>query len=315
MRTEAMRSLCCRLLFLALAGCSSADPCATDPTRCLDAAVDGGTCAGTCVPKLPMVPLQVLLWTGSSGATPPTCPDAVPTPNPGFADVAPAVDCAPCLCLPSGGQCYLPQQVTAGAEACPGGQQLPFDPPAPWDGTCSAMGSVSSATSVTVSPPALASGCTPTPSAPPVSVAGGTPAQTCGGLNIEETGTCSDPDQMCAFANGGGFSSCVLRGVDGTCPEGWPIKHLFYTLANVCTCLCGSAVGDSCSTTVTVYADGACSTPLASVLTSSDKPAQCGDVTPASMLGGISATLPTYTSGTCSPMSAALEYDTLCCLP
>src|SRR5271154_5763727 len=75
---------------------------------------------------------------------------------------------------------------------------------------------------------------------------------------------------------------------------------VFYN-AQECICACGSPIGDSCSATVTVYEDGACSQPLGSVMVSSDQPQACVNVPPGSAFRSKSATPPVYNSGTCTP--------------
>ena len=123
---------------------------------------------------------------------------------------------------------------------------------------------------------------------------------------------------FCSFPKFDGFLTCIAstNEAPGACPEGWPTKHNIFLDNQACGCECGSPVGESCSTTVTVYGDGACSNPLGSVLVSSDQPKACVNVPAGSALKSKSATPPTYKAGTCTPkttpMSGPLTY---CCLP
>jgi hypothetical protein len=304
-------------LVLALIGCGTSDPCSQDPLRCPDAGL--GSCAGDCAPHVPVEQgwlYTVLLWTGAPSATPPACPMPWLGSNLGFADSEPSISCSPCACSPSAAECLLPEQLSAHPAACPGGpSSQPFNAPPLWDGACSAMDAVSSAASVTAVPLSRAQPhCSATPSQPPV-INGVTRAQVCVGTNSVPFGTCGDPQQTCIYPKTDGYVTCIASDGDQACPPGWPNKHLVYYDAQACVCVCGDPVGDSCSTTLTVYADNACTSRLASVaVSSSDTPAACMNVPLGSSLGSKSATAPVYTAGTCTPTLTKTTADTLCCL-
>jgi hypothetical protein len=127
-------------------------------------------------------------------------------------------------------------------------------------------------------------------------------------------GTCPSTNEVCTFPNLPGFTVCTSNFGDVACPDGWPTKHLLFARDEACSCTCGAAVGESCSASVTVYADGACSNPLGSVMATSDQPAACLDVDAGSALGSKSAVV-SYQPGTCPPSLMPPYPLTVCCLP
>lgn len=313
------------LFVLAFAGCGTPDLCEKDPASCQDAGKDSGgpdgpgSCVGVCAPQAPSDWFAtVLLWVGPANATPPTCPDVMPAPFAGFADTQPTVECPTCSCLPSGGaQCSLPDQLLANPGVCPGGpgaQEFSASPT--WDGTCDATTPVSSAGSLTVTPPTKPfASCTPKKTGP-VIIQGPTAALQCDGMPSVAAGTCGDQNKVCTFPKSEGFLTCVLKLGDNACPDGWPTKHVVWPDSQACGCQCSSPVGDSCSATVTVYEDGACSKAIGSVMVSSDQPKGCVDVVPGSAFGSKSATPPVYTAATCTPETLTEGKPlTFCCLP
>lgn len=313
------------LLVLAVAGCGTSDPCEKDPASCPDAGQDSGgpdgpgSCVGVCAPPAPSGWVAtVLLWVGPANATPPTCPAVMPAPFPGFADTAPTVECPECSCLPSGGaQCSLPDQLSANPGVCPGGPGAQeFSAPPTWDGTCSTTNTVSAAGSLTVAPPTSPySSCAVKQTGPLISH-GPTASLQCGGLHPLAAGTCGDQNKVCAFLKTDGFLTCIVKYDDNECPDGWPTKHVVWPNDGACGCQCTSPVGDSCSATVTVYEDGACSKPLGSVTVSSNQPQGCVDVMPGSVFGSKSATPPVYTAAICTPKTLTDGKPlTFCCLP
>lgn len=312
------------ILALGLAGaaCSSPDPCEKDPAACKDAGSDGpsgqGSCTGVCVAPAPTGWFATaLLWIGEPTATPPSCPARMGGESPGFADAPPTVSCPSCSCSPSNSQCLLPVELSANSSPCSdgsGGQ--PFNAPSSWDGTCNATNPVSSADSLTAQPPPSPAGsCSPVVVGP-VSIHGTTAALGCSGMPSVAPGTCGDQAMVCAFPKADGFLTCITGTGDQTCPDGWPTKHAVYLNSQACGCNCGPPVGDSCSATVTVYSDDACSQPLGSILVSSDQPKGCVDVTPGSAFKSKSSTPPVYKAGTCTPSTFDEgEPLTFCCLP
>jgi hypothetical protein len=311
------------LLALACVSCGSPDPCAKDPAQCHDAGNDGpdgpGSCIGVCVAPAPGKWFATsLLWIGDSpNATPPTCPSVMPAPFPGFADTAPTVQCPACACSPSTSQCLLPAHLSANPAACPGGSGAQqSDPPPSWDGTCNTANPVTSADSLTVSaPPSPFGHCDPVVTGP-MNIQGSTPALECEGMPHVAAGTCGNQAMVCAFPKSDGFLTCVTNLGDQQCPDGWPTKHVVYPNSQACGCQCNAPVGDSCSATVSVFQDGACSQLLGSVLVSSDKSQGCVDVAAGSPIGSKSATPPDYKAGTCTTATITEGTPiTYCCLP
>lgn len=309
------------LLVLAFVGCGTPDPCANDPSLCLDAGPDSGsgpgTCSGVCAPPAPSGWFATsLLWLGKSDDMAPSCPDVMPIPFSGFADTPPTVNCPACVCAPSSAACLLPDQLSANVGTCPGGAGvLQFNAPPAWTGSCNTMNPVSSADSLTVAPPDSPGGsCTPA-AAGPMSIQGPTSAQACESLNHVAPGSCGDQSMICAFPKTEGFLTCIVKLADVECPTGWPGKHLVFEDVYQCGCACSAPSGDACSATVTVYEDDKCSKPLGSVMVSSDEPKGCVDVLPGSAFGSKSSTPPVYTAGTCTPSPTQTHPQTFCCLP
>jgi hypothetical protein len=178
------------------------------------------------------------------------------------------------------------------------------------------MGAISSADSLTVAPPTIPGGhCQPVTTGS-ISIQGMKAAQVCNGLVSVAPGTCGDQSMVCAFPKSDGFLTCVARLYDQECPDGWPTRHLVFPNDQACGCQCQNPVGDSCSATVTVYADGACSQPLGSAMVSSDQAQACVDVTAGSPFKSKSSTPPVYKAGTCAPSAIDLgAHFTYCCVP
>ena len=86
--------------------------------------------------------------------------------------------------------------------------------------------------------------------------------------------------------------------------------------SQACGCQCQKPVGESCSATVTVHADDACTQPLGSVTVSSDQPKACVDVAVGSTFKSKSSTPPVYKAGTCEPSASDFGvHQTYWCLP
>jgi hypothetical protein len=305
------------LLFaLAAAGCgtSGASPCAADPSLCQDAGPEPGPCTGQCIPLPEGWGPPDLLWFGPDGTTPPPCP-AMPSTYAilGYADEPPTATCAPCTCSTSNGPCTLSSMMTASTAPCPGNGTpgIPFDAPDTWDGSCTAMDAIPSAASLTVSPPSLTDTCSPS-SAAPIALAGKTRGEACQDLDNVEIETCPNAADHCALPEVEGFSLCVGGG-EGPCPDGWPNMRLLFFDVSECGCACGAPMGSRCSSTLSLYADGACSELLGSSTISSDEEGGCIDATPGSPFGSKSATPPLYQSGTCTPSQVPPSPVTLCC--
>ena len=260
---------------------------------------------------------MVLLWSGPEGTTPPACPSVAPQAATGYLDTPPAdVACSPpCACSPSMGYCYEPDTLTGNATSCPAGDGgAPSDLPDSWDGTCIAE-SVSSTDSVTVGPALFGTmrQCAPTGGSSATIAGGATRALRCNNDPLVPIGACPDTDPVCAYATIPGFKVCFWTLAVIDCPAAWSDRHLYYDDDTACTCTCSTPTGDSCSSTVRLFSDGACSTEVGSVPVSADAPS-CGNVPPGSSIGSVSATPLMFTSGTCTPTLTKSAASTMCCL-
>jgi hypothetical protein len=272
-------------LVLVCACSSNGDPCASNPSSCRDAGSGGGpsgpgSCTGFCAPHAPIDWFTtILLWIGPESATPPSCPSALAGRNPGFADTKPTVSCPQCSCSPSqGGFCFEPDNITANPGACPGAGGKVFNLPQGWGGTCEATNLTSTADSFAVAPPGVPCGACDPVQTGPMTVHGPTQALACSGEPTVAPGTCGDQSMVCAYPKTPEFMTCISKVGQFECPNGWPTRHIVFYNELECGCDCGPPVGDSCSATVTAYADSACSQPLGSVMVSSDKPQGCAAV-------------------------------------
>jgi hypothetical protein len=320
----------------------AADDC-NDTLTCTPPQPQGGVCDGTCLPKVKLHwsdPLVV--WLGDTADDPPMCPiqaasdyfDGVAAP------AAPA--CGECSCRAPTGTCTFPMTAAVSTATCANagtGTVTPFDAPGSWDGSCTTNDAVAGGVqSVTVGPLVLSeSDCVPgtpvlprrkMPEPPP------TTALVCWG---NTTGVCPSSGDVCVPTvpppPANGWTYCVtLDEVPAAtcppvpttaCPDGYPNRYIFgdsYTDTRACApCTCGVPEGSACSSEVSVYADGACSDPVGSVMATSSAPA-CADLSTSSPLGSKTGTQPVYQPGTCPAIGGPTGdvcYDELtvfCCL-
>jgi hypothetical protein len=329
--------------------------CPVDPTirECPDAGNEGGDagdgsadgpigedCAEECLP-VPQAGWTdpLLAWIGPEFQAP-ACPPKASVEGPdGYADLSAPDLCGACSCGPPTGACALPETLTANSSACPGSDpgtaHMPFDPPdGGWDGGCTANDGIdcgqigdggSCVQSITIAPLTLSeSGCVPTlgPSTrdPP---SWGTFARLCRG---EPFGRCGNDGLRCSPSAPPGFRACIYQKEDNDCPgDRYTEKHLFYKGfqdTRMCSpCTCGSATGSTCSSTISIYADGACATTPTYTVTVDSTGPLCDGVIPGTALSSKSATAPTYVPGTCQPSggptgaATATGPFTLCCSP
>src|SRR5262249_24121645 len=161
-----------------------------------------------------------------------------------------------------------------------------------WDGTCTPSAPASSASSMTVAPPsAPTSTCREIATAPTVLAfdGGKTIAKLCRAVPSppaigDGRGKCST-GEACSYPNVPAVMLGEAVAGDVSCTDGWTVRHLYFDRQYACTCSCGAAVGDLCSSTVTAYADTGCSKPLGSVTVTSDQASACLDVATGSPLG------------------------------
>ena len=301
---------------------------------------EGGGCSGQCAPLGPGEWLgPLLLWIGTAGEAP-DCPASAPVKGaPVFADLNAPLACGVCKCDAPSGTCTLPTTLTAASAPCPGDgpgvAHTSFDAPAGWSGACTAANSipanqkcngVNCVQSLTVAPLALtetACGVSVDPVAAKLPFTWGTEARSCHGVAY---GPCATPDEVCAPAAEPGFAQCLVRDGDNACPDRYTDRHVLYggfSDTRECTpCACSAPVGSTCKAFVSVWEDGACSSPGGSNPIDATKSA-CFDILPSGQaLGSKLATVPVYSPGVCQasggePMGAAVpeEPSTYCCLP
>ena len=290
-----------------------------------DAAIaDAGDCPGLCAPLPPLgedgwsTPL--LLWFGPKEEAPDCPPTASDLRWKGYADLEAPLDCPSCSCLPPKGTCALPSALTAADAICaaegPGVTYTPFDPPASWDGSCTAAGAVppgSGARSLTFGPLQMTEeGCavrsdgdkdpklkTPTWK---------THAFACGGH--EGYPPCKNGLFCMPAAPPPGFHACLFHTGEASCSARYPDRHIFYPEDGIVdtracgTCTCAAPFGSACVGLVSVYSDNACRT-LEAALMMTSSASQCADLPPGVGLGSKSAAHPVYVPGTCAPWMSA----------
>jgi hypothetical protein len=308
-----------------------------------DGAADGPieSCTGQCLPVSPDGWLgPQLLWTGTEADAPP-CPAGAPANvYEGHADLTASNTCGACSCTPPAGSCTLPATLTANDAPC---EQLtastghePFDPPNPWDGTCTTYDAIPAATQPCGGAPCIASiaiaplvlsetGCAVAVQSAPAGSAAlwGTFARAC---TAAVPTPCNDENGICSpFLSGS--SPCIYHEGDVACPGSYSPyseKHVFYGSVDdtrSCTpCSCGAPAGSACEALVSVYSD-TCSTLLDATEITAAAPL-CLDVPPGSGLGSKAATPATYTPGACQASGGEAmgtaqpgEPSTFCCLP
>jgi hypothetical protein len=310
-----------------------------------DAGNDAGFPCGICFPGEPIFwSYPFLAWFGEQQGAP-SCPaSASDLGFKGFASLTAPIDCGTCTCGAPNGSCALPATMTANAASCaqegPSTPHTPFDPESGWTGTCDTSVSIASGKlcggadcvqSLTVGPLTPSeSGCSPSqpPSmqSPPV-------------WNGYAIGCLRNPNEPCPDNSGGycvpapppGFEVCIAQPgmvdcADPMNPTGpYSEMHILYEGyedTRACSpCTCGEPSGSTCSSTVSVYTDGACSTLAYSATVTSSGPA-CHDLPAGTPLGSKSATPPTFMPGACAPGGGApmgavtlTNVTTFCCIP
>ncbi len=328
-------------LLVALAGCDTSDidlySCVNPdkghkdaegkPDPChhhdLDAGAPGDageTCSGVCVPFHPADWYgPALVWMGDEADAPP-CPTSAPSE--GFTARRPpaTATCATtCTCGPSSGSCAPPATLTANSGTCQnaaGATHTSFDPPAAWNGDCTAAnaiplgqlcGGVPCVQSVTIAPlTANESGCLPIEAPNVTPPPWGTFARACSASEFAPP--CStNTDTVClAVAPGPEFKRCIAQKGDPAvlqCPASYPAKSVFYENFvdnRYCTqCTCGATETSTCVGLIGLFSAPACGAPLAGSLAIDAEGPKCHDVPAGSALGSKSASEPTYTPGTC----------------
>jgi hypothetical protein len=301
---------------------------------------DAGNTCGQCAPGAPFGWTDPgLVWFGAEKDAP-SCPDDAPSvAYEGHADLSGPIDCGTCTCTPPTGSCTLPATMTANAATCAlnnaSTPHTPFDPSSGWTGACDASVAIGSGKlcsgvdcvqSLTIGPLGVkdSGGCMP--SQPP--------AQSSPMWQMFARACRSVPHFSCEGGAGSclamappAFRACVYREGDHDClpPTAYTEKHVFYDAfqdTRACSpCTCGTPSGSTCSATVSIYTDGACSTLAYSATIDATGPA-CHNLPPGSPLGSKLAGSTNYTAGACTPgasmptgAATPTGPSTLCCLP
>lgn len=309
--------------------------------------VGADACTGACSPAAPSGwGPPALLWFGDESNAP-SCPDRAPTLGyRGYTDLKRPFGCGSCSCDPPTGTCGLPTTITASSTSqCPSdpfsATMTPFNPPSPWDGSCTALGAVPALAvcsggvpcvqSLTIGPLSVhETECRPSLGSPVVPKnllsSWGTYAVECLG-----SGICLSSGELCTptpDAFSGGFQQCIFHEGDVACPTDvqstYTHKHVFYgdfADTRTCTpCTCGAPTGGVCKAEISIFADAVCSAAI-HISTPVDSNADlCIGVLPGSALGSKSARQPTYTPGACRASGGAVlgtvtptEPTTFCC--
>jgi hypothetical protein len=318
------------------------------PSTSGDAGTDAQTssctapCDGECLARadLPMWG-PLLAWIGPVDQQP-VCPyGTTPVAGEHHADLnVPPLDCPTCSCDPPTGTCDLPATMTASSGKCyaPNAIHSDTNPPANWDGSCTAANPIAAGAacnggpcvnSLTVAPLTLTeSGCAPrainppTPAPPPSWKAS---AVMC---NLEP---CDAGKSVCVpkVSSPVFWETCLaFAGDTAVCSAPYPVRHVVYdsfTDGRTCgTCTCQPPTGASCVSVLSVFEGTACKGPAAipgNLITSKPQPF-CFDLPPGIALGSKMMTPPVYYSaGLCESVAVGGSGEvttqgamTLCCL-
>jgi hypothetical protein len=325
------------------------DPCHRHDPTASDAGVDdaGGTCVGQCAPHIPADwSPPALVWVGAEADAPPCAAIGATQHYVGHADLDAPIVCGACTCAPPSGSCALPATLTASSATCPGNgsgvTHTSFDPPAGWGGTCTPANAIPGGQlcngvpcvqSVTIAPLTLTQGgCLPIE---PVNVqptpTWNTLVRACVVNPLLQA--CGPPTAIGACAPlppSAAFKVCTLRPGEPTdldCPDGYPEKFVAYKdfiEGRTCSsCSCDAPTGSTCTGSITIFNNGACSgLPLVVSAAIDAVGSQCLDVKPVgAALLSKSASPPTFTAGACvaeggTPKTSAVPHvaEVICCL-
>jgi len=329
--------------------CLDAGTDAASTTDDKDGGAEGGissasqTCAGRCVPEpssdsagdWPRTP--VLLWVGPPSEMPATCNEAADgaTPDKVFFEkyrrysglVAPPAKCEPCTCEPAAGTCdELPASIEIRTNACnqSGGEVVPFDGPAGWDGSCTNENALPAGTMCNGEPCAQYVGvsalpgpkheaCAPTSETPPFTKE--KPSWLLGGLACEieeQPGACKPEGYRCMMDRPFPWLQCVARsGVHEQCPGNYTAaRYVMYDEAAIegrgCeTCKCGAPQGGYCGAFLHLYDDDACGME-STKLTLASIDVSCGTLMPPGRsLGSKTISDLSYVPGYCAASGGA----------
>lgn len=284
------------------------------------AITDGATgCAGDCVPAPPAGWDGPLLLRLGPDGTALACPSNAPVmAYQGHADlVASQASCTDCTCSAPSGTCAPPLQITTSALSCAanGPASRDFDGPPAWDGSCTDFDYIAAGVlctgvpcvdSLTAGPLVLTeNGCAPSAVAlmnadPPTWTTSVLACQTAAPFPPACNGLFCAP----SAAEAPGFLSCIFQHGDNDCPLSYPDKHLAYAdfddHRGCAPCTCG-APGGSCTATLDVFKDGACTKPVLLKLDLTAAGPSCGDLPSAGLPLGSKQLALAYHPGACAP--------------
>jgi hypothetical protein len=232
--------------------------------------------------------------------------------------------------------------------------KTPFDPPAGWDGACTANKTIPAGVmcsgklcvqSISISAPVVQEQpCQAHPHDPaplPPGAQKSPRAEKPGKLPEPPPDTtiasaCAPPSpwpvckgdepKLCVPEPGEGFATCVRQAGDVACPSGWPVRRLFFDEmadGRSCSgCACSAPTGSVCLVSISLASDATCSGfPLQGAVVTSEKPTSCHDLPPGVALTSKAAAFIAYEPGACEPTGGETVGEvfpsdpvTFCCL-
>ncbi len=287
-------------------------------------------CDGTCLNTPPGGwGGPVLLWTGDE-AKAPLCSEVPRAPAEmytGHADPSGPPMCSECTCGPPTGWCSLSETLTAAATNCmdDGPEVAHTSLPAPnGSDICFSANAIPAGLSVTVTPltDQWEYGCLPI-QAPPIQPppTWKTFARACARTAYPQRCT-TDGDVCAATASGPEFKQCIFQTGEPNsahleCPSTYPNRSVFYQGATPQCSPCACGLPEStCTGSISLFSDGACSVPLLPALSTNSKDPTCADVKPGSTVRSVSASKPIYKGGSCPQIGGQpLNGTVFCCQP
>ena len=324
-------------LFAAVTGGACGPTESLPPTN--DAGVNhdaGNSCTGVCAPVSEADwSRPVIVWFGAE-ADAPLCSSLLPESlgdfYTGYGDPEGPL-CGACTCEAASGSCELPATLTAAAASCagdgPGVAHTSFDPPASWDGTCTASNAIPAGTlcggvpcvqSVTSGPLTLKpGGCLPVEPVNHPAPIWKTFARAC--VDGSVPASCATHATTCApKPPSAEFKVCTLRPgnpADLDCPHGYPVKSIFYDdpVPDCSPCACGVPTDGSCTGSISLFQNGTCGVQPFQTASVNAKGPKCSDVPPGSALGSKAASELSYSGGSCTSSGGAPQAHVICCIP
>ncbi len=294
-----------------------------------DAGHPGRSCDGTCTPSPPGEWAgPALLWTGDE-AKAPLCLDVPGAPAEmytGHANPSGPPMCSECTCGPPTGGCSLSETLTAAAASCmndgPGVAHTSLLAPN-GSGTCFSVNATPAGLSVTVAPltEQWENGCLPIQALPSSRRQLGKHSRV--HALVRHIRNPARRLVKCVWRPSLGRSSSSAFFQTGEpnsshleCPSTYPNRSVFYQgplLSAPCAC---GLPESTCTGSISLFSDGACSVPLLPALSTNSKDPTCADVKPGSTVRSVSASKPIYKGGSCPQIGGQpLNGTVFCCQP